>query len=420
MLAREQDPAGHRSAQEVEVGVGRSRRHVGVARRRRTGRPPSRSPRPRRLGAGPTQDGREPVGHPPDRRARRCRRDLPVAEWKTWQARTGPAPKASRSKTHVAGSAGSGGKSTRCDHPASRQKGRSNPSTTFSYRPKPSRETTRDRSRGRGGVKSSSPPLRTPSGTATTTCEPASVCPRSDETAHALVRQLDPRRRPVEADVEPGRHGVHDRRVPVPRQVAEVGLVVLVLRPEPLQRLLLGRAGRVRLDVRPEALPGPSQRIAREAGRGQVRLDAVGRGGGRSQLVAQPAEGGGEAPGIARRARLELRRVTATGRSARSNPARSGSGSPGRHSTPASRAKRRSGLPEGWCSQEPPRSTGEPCRSTVCSRPPTRLRASSTTHSTPAWWSAFATVSPAMPAPTTRTRRTGPAVPSGMSRLPSS
>src|SRR5207253_11103552 len=54
------------------------------------------------------------------------------------------------------------------------------------------------------------------------------------------------------------------------------------------------------------------------------------------------------------------------------------------------------------------------------SRPPARSRASSTTHCTPAQVSAFATVSPAIPAPTTSTRSTGRATPPGTSVRPSS
>src|SRR6266480_1019472 len=74
----------------------------------------------------------------------------------------------------------------------------------------------------------------------------------------------------------------------------------------------------------------------------------------------------------------------------------------------------------GVCIHDPPRSTGAPARLTVCSRPPIRSRASSTTHSTPPWVRAFATVNPAIPAPTTTTRSTGPAAPAGTSARPSS
>ena len=47
-------------------------------------------------------------------------------------------------------------------------------------------------------------------------------------------------------------------------------------------------------------------------------------------------------------------------------------------------------------------------------------RASNTVQSTPAVWRALATVNPAMPAPTTSTRPTGPVIPPGISALPSS
>ena len=103
-----------------------------------------------------------------------------------------------------------------------------------------------------------------------------------------------------------------------------------------------------------------------------------------------------------------------------SNADRVGSGSALRHPMPTASAYLRSGLPVGWCIHEPPRSTRCPARSAVCNRPPTRPRASSTTHSTPAWVSALATVSPAMPAPTTTTRSTGPRTPPGIPVCPSS
>ncbi len=157
-----------------------------------------------------------------------------------------------------------------------------------------------------------------------------------------------------------------------------------------------------------------------EPGRGQERLDPVGGGGARPQPFAQGSEGRDEAPEVAGQARLDVLAGEPDARCRRRTRTGSAAGRRADTRRPASRAKRRSGLPDGWCSQEPPRSTGEPARSTVCSRPPTRPRASRTTHSTPAWWSALATVSPAMPAPTTRTRRTGPAMPPGTSRLPSS
>ena len=80
----------------------------------------------------------------------------------------------------------------------------------------------------------------------------------------------------------------------------------------------------------------------------------------------------------------------------------------------------RSGFPIGWWIHDPPISTGRPARSIVCSRPPTRLRASSTTHATPACASALATVNPAIPAPTTTTRSTGPVTKPGTSDRPPS
>jgi len=55
-------------------------------------------------------------------------------------------------------------------------------------------------------------------------------------------------------------------------------------------------------------------------------------------------------------------------------------------------------------------STGVPARSTVCGRPPMRSRASSTTASMPARRSLDAVASRAIPAPTTTTRSTGPAI----------
>ena len=105
---------------------------------------------------------------------------------------------------------------------------------------------------------------------------------------------------------------------------------------------------------------------------------------------------------------------------AQSKAARDGSGLPARHSMPTCRAKRRSGLPSGWCIHEPPRSTPDPPRSAVYSRPPIRRRASSTTQSTAAWAKALATVSPAIPAPITSTRSTRPTIPPGISGDPSS
>ena len=97
-------------------------------------------------------------------------------------------------------------------------------------------------------------------------------------------------------------------------------------------------------------------------------------------------------------------------RSARSYADSVGIGSPGSRTIPSSSQSADIGLPTGWWIHEPPKSTGAPARSTVCSRPPMRSRASSTTHGMPARHSRDAAASPAMPAPTTTTRSTGPTI----------
>nr|WP_302053616.1 hypothetical protein [Nocardioides panacis] len=131
------------------------------------------------------------------------------------------------------------------------------------------------------------------------------------------------------AHVQPGRHGVDHGAVPVLGHVPEVVTAVLLLRPEPLQRLVLGGASRVRLDTRAEPLPGPSQRLGREAGRGEVGLDAVGSRGGRSQPRAQPVERLGEAVELGDHARLDLRaRQPAFGRAVEPGQARERVGGP--------------------------------------------------------------------------------------------
>src|SRR5439155_10726087 len=81
-----------------------------------------------------------------------------------------------------------------------------------------------------------------------------------------------------------------------------------------------------------------------------------------------------------------------------------GSGFAARQPIPACSATAHSGFPSGVWIHDPPRSAAQPPRLAVCSRPPIRSRASSTTHSTPAPSRAFAAASPAIPAPTTTTR----------------
>ncbi len=169
---------------------------------------------------------------------------------------------------------------------------------------------------------------------------------------------------------------------------------------------------------RPWIRPGRARRTCdRPAGRrgGRGRGDALRRG-----PVARPVEAvrrdraGGGAGG-----RAGLRRSGGRGTD---RCGRAGVGPPRAllPRTPAWRAKALIGFPAGICIHDPPRSTGEPARSTVCSRPPIRSLASSTTHSAPACVRAFATVKPAIPAPTTTTRSTGPATPPGTSARPSS
>src|SRR6202042_2878667 len=161
---------------------------------------------------------------------------------------------------------------------------------------------------------------------------------------------------------DPGGHRVDQAPVTAVGRVTEIVAAVLELGPHPAQRLLRGQAGRIRLDVGRQQLTGPRRRA---------------RG---------PAPGG------------------AAG--APSRPAKapiSDNGFALAHGTPASRANARIGFPSGVWIHDPPSSTGEPPRSGVCRRPPIRSLASSTTQSTPAWVRALATVSPAIPAPTTTT-----------------
>ena len=101
------------------------------------------------------------------------------------------------------GLGGLGRNRTRCDHPASRQKASSNFSATFSYRPKPSRRTASTRSGGSGGPKLGRSCLSTPSGTATTTCEPVSVLPDVDVTK--TPRPSAPPVPPASPDAHPAR-----------------------------------------------------------------------------------------------------------------------------------------------------------------------------------------------------------------------
>ena len=338
-----------------------------------------------------------------------------------WHTRTGPTPNASRSKTQAAGSAGSGGKSTRCDQPASRQKGRSNLSATFSYRPKPSRRTASSRSAGSGGVEARQVALEHAERNRDHDVGAGLGLSRGRRDGHPVVRQVHLRHRPVEAYVEPGGHGVHHGGVPALGQVPEVGVVVLVLRPQPLQRLVLGRTGRVRLDTGPQSLPGPAEGLAGEPARGQERLDPVGRRGIRAQRGrARRRERLGEPSSST--VRLASTSSCDNQQSGGARRTRSGSAA-GRRADTRARPRGRSGAPgcrPGGGSRtrrgRPGTLPGPRCAAVL--RP--GRRASSTRQSTPAWASALATVSPAMPAPTTRTRSTAPATPPGISVCPSS
>ena len=125
-------------------------------------------------------------------------------------------PNASRSKTHAAGWAGSGGNSDQVRPAGLAPEGPGEPQHHLLVPPEaqPGDDLEPAR-RGSGGVKVSTWLLRTPSGTATTTCEPVSVRPDSEETHTPSSVRSTPVHRPVEAYVEPGRHGIHDGDVPV-------------------------------------------------------------------------------------------------------------------------------------------------------------------------------------------------------------
>ena len=117
---------------------------------------------------------------------------------------------------------------------------------------------------------------------------------------HPSIRPRRPRppaSRGVRRDRSPWRPRRSGSR---PGQVAEVVLVVLLLRPQPRERLLLGGAGGVRLDARAQALPRAPQSVPVEPGRGHEGLDPVGRGRVRPQPVAERVQGRGEAAEVAR------------------------------------------------------------------------------------------------------------------------
>ena len=93
------------------------------------------------------------------------------------------------------------------------------------------------------------------------------------------------------AHIEPRRHRAHHRGIAAVGQVPEVVAAELLLRPQPRQRLVLGGAGGIRFDSCVQCLPGSSEDVSRESGRGQIRLDPLGGRGGRSKPGTQPGEG---------------------------------------------------------------------------------------------------------------------------------
>ena len=276
------------------------------------------------------------------------------------------------------------------------------------------------RSGGSAGENRGAPRLSTPSGTVTTTCEPSSDVPSAQRTRTPPAEMRDLGHLHAQPQIDAGGHRVHQAPVAPVRHIAEVVPVVLDLVPHPAQRLALGEVGGLGLDERVQRLarppapgPGPGRPRPRTP-RSRPPRTHPGRVRRRSR---RPPPGRPRGTG---RGSPRPRRPTGGGpRRSRSRPAPAAGSRCGRARRPAAR-RRASGSPTGMWIHDPPRSTGEPARSTVCSRPPIRSRASSTTHSTPPCASAFATVSPAIPAPTTSTRSTVPASPPGTSARPSS
>ena len=183
--------------------------------------------------------------------------------------------------------------------------------------------------------------MSAPSGTVTTTCEPTSVFPDADVTATPPADRSTWATGQSWRTSSPAAIASTTERIPVLGHVAEVVAAVLLLRPEPLQRLVLGRTGRVRLDTRAEPLPGSSEGVTCEARRRQVGLDALGGRGGRAQPRAQPFERLGVAFELDGQARLDVRMR-------QPEPGRAVEGGQGRHRVggPASDADRLGEVPQ--------------------------------------------------------------------------
>ena len=224
-----------------------------------------------------------------------------------------------------------------------------------------------------------------------------------------LRRVLDLGHLDAQSYVDPGRHRVDQAPVAADRQVAEEVPVVLELVAEPAQRVSLRRVRGVRLDVAPAA---PAVRAVagrrRDPRRPRTPRSPSATDASGPKRGSQPVE---RAPGTSRRPGPGCPSTSAGGQAtvlAESKAVMPGQRIPGAHRRcrPARRSRAAGSRPGGGSTSRrgPP---AEPARSTVCSRPPIRSRASSTTHSTPAWVSALATVSPAIPR--RRPRRARPA-----------
>jgi hypothetical protein len=237
--------------------------------------------------------------------------------------------------------------------------------------------------------------------------------------AHAGCRALDDIHLDTQPDVESGCHRVDQRTAAAGWKVTEEVAVVLDLVPQPAQRLALGQVRGVGFCHRPQGLsrsPGRARPKSRSEHEG---VDPLGRRRVLAEALAQPVQSAREP--------LELHGKTLSYLGGR-QPAtfrtvvttEPGKGLPAVQGMAASLAKTRNGLPTGLWIHDAPMSTGAPARSIVCRRPPSRLRASSTTQSIRRCANAAAAVNPAIPAPTTITRSIGRVIPAGTSRPPSS
>ena len=168
-------------------------------------------------------------------------------------------------------------------------------------------------------------------------------------------------------------------RYPPRGRSPKIGAVELFPIGHPAQRVVIGPVARIGLDLGPQCpvAPAAPRRLSAHARRRTTRSRR-----GRSRSGPSRCPIASTASQNASDSACEYLSVSARSRrrrSARSYADSDGIGSPASRATPSSSHSADNGLPIGWWIHEPPRSTGVPARSMVCSRPPMRSRASSTT-----------------------------------------